>query len=94
MGDDLRLLTAHNRDVPLATLQQAVSFGSGWPIDHEKVRAIYAIRIYPEAIQNHPDTRDAVDAVRIRLHKSGLSWSLNSAEALRKVVFEELVGKL
>jgi hypothetical protein len=45
----------------------------GWPIDHETVRAIDAIRIYPEAILIHPDARDAVDVVRIRLRSAFVS---------------------
>ena len=73
MGDDLRLLTTHDRDVPLATLQQAVSFGAVWSGDHETVRAIYTIPIYPEAIQIHPDAQGAVDAVRIRLWSAFVS---------------------
>jgi hypothetical protein len=129
MGDYLRLLTADDRDVPLAALQRAVPFGAVWSVDHpgmlgnylaigpeaedlhdvwatvelnpvgpntlgaeevaefidslesggppsavrwlsdylETVRAIYAIRIYPEAIRDHPEAIDAVYAVRSAL---------------------------
>jgi hypothetical protein len=70
MGDDIRLWTAHDRDVPLATLQRAVSFGAVWSVDQEAVWAIRAIRIYPEAIQIH---RDALDAVCIRLRSAFVS---------------------
>ncbi len=36
-----------------------------WLADYlESIRAIYAIRIYPEAIRTHPEALDAVDAVR------------------------------
>ncbi|MGO9463986.1 MAG: hypothetical protein ACLQIB_05160 [Isosphaeraceae bacterium] len=36
-----------------------------WLADYlETIRAIYAIRIYPEAIVNHPEAEDAVYAVR------------------------------
>lgn len=132
MGDYLRLLTANDRDVPLATLQRAVPFGAVWSVDHpgmlgnylaigpesqhlhnvwatiernpvapntlgaeevaefidsleaggppsairwlsdylETIRAIYAIRLYPDAIIAHPDALDAVYAVRTALHDS------------------------
>lgn len=40
-----------------------------WLSDYlETIRAIYAIRIYPEAILGHPDALDAVYAVRSALH--------------------------
>ena len=40
-----------------------------WLSDYlESIRAIYAIRIYPEAILNHPDALDAVYAIRTALH--------------------------
>jgi hypothetical protein len=40
-----------------------------WLSDYlESIRAIYAIRIYPEAILSHPDALDAVYAVRTALH--------------------------
>src|SRR5437764_388222 len=40
-----------------------------WLSDYlETIRAIYAIRIYPEAILTHPDALDAVYAVRTALH--------------------------
>ena len=40
-----------------------------WLSDYlETIRAIYAIRIYPEAILGHPDALDAVYAVRTALH--------------------------
>ncbi|MGO8897746.1 MAG: hypothetical protein ACLQU5_05285 [Isosphaeraceae bacterium] len=40
-----------------------------WLSDYlETIRAIYAIRIYPEAILSHPDALDAVSAVRSTLH--------------------------
>ncbi len=40
-----------------------------WLSDYlETIRAIYAIRIYPEAILSHPDALDAVYAVRSSLH--------------------------
>jgi hypothetical protein len=40
-----------------------------WLSDYlETIRAIYAIRIYPEAILGHADAIDAVDAVRTALH--------------------------
>ena len=40
-----------------------------WLSDYlETIRAIYAIRIYPEAILAHPDALDAVYAVRSALH--------------------------
>lgn len=129
MGDYLRLLTADDRDVPLAALQRAVPFGAVWSVDHpgmlgnylaigpeaedlhdvwatiernpvgpntlgaeevaefidslesggppsasrwladylERVREIYAIRIYPEAIGRRPEAIDAVYAVRSAL---------------------------
>jgi len=39
-----------------------------WLADYlETIRAIYAIRIYPEAIVNHPEAEDAVYAVRCAL---------------------------
>jgi hypothetical protein len=39
-----------------------------WLSDHlETIRAIYAIRIYPEAIAGHPEAEDAVYAVRTAL---------------------------
>lgn len=42
-----------------------------WLADYlETIRAIYAIRIYPEAILKHPDALDAVDAVRAALHEA------------------------
>ena len=34
MGDYLRLLTVHDRDVPLATLQRAVPYGAVWSVEH------------------------------------------------------------
>jgi hypothetical protein len=130
MGDYLRLLTANDRDVPLATLQRAVPFGAVWSVDHpgmlgnylaigpepqqlqtvwatiernpvapntlgaeevaefidsleaggppsairwlgdylETIRAIYAVRLYPDAIVSHRDALDAVHAVRTALH--------------------------
>ena len=40
-----------------------------WLSDYlESIRAIYAIRIYPEAMLDHPDALDAVYAVRTALH--------------------------
>jgi hypothetical protein len=40
-----------------------------WLNDYlETIRAIYAIRLYPEAILVHPDALDAVHAVRTALH--------------------------
>jgi hypothetical protein len=42
-----------------------------WLADYlESIRVIYAIRVYPEAILNHPDALDAVDAVRSSLHEA------------------------
>ena len=39
-----------------------------WLSDYlETIRAIYAIRIYPEAIVGHPEAEDAVYAVRAAL---------------------------
>ena len=39
-----------------------------WLSDYlESVRAIYAIRIYPEAMEDHPDAIDAVYAIRTAL---------------------------
>src|SRR4029078_4721230 len=40
----------------------------GWCDSVQTIRAIYAIRIYPEAILTHPDALDAVYAVRTALH--------------------------
>ena len=40
-----------------------------WLSDYlETIRAIYAIRLYPESIVSHPDALDAVHAVRTALH--------------------------
>jgi hypothetical protein len=42
-----------------------------WLADYlESIRAIYAIRIYPDAILNHPDALEAIDAVRSALHEA------------------------
>ena len=42
-----------------------------WLNDYlETIRAIYAIRLYPEAIVAHPDALDAVHAVRTALHNA------------------------
>ncbi len=42
-----------------------------WLADYlESIRAIYAIRIYPDAIIDHPQALDAVDAVRTALHEA------------------------
>jgi hypothetical protein len=40
-----------------------------WLSDYlETIRAIYAVRLYPDAILSHPDALDAVHAVRTALH--------------------------
>src|SRR5882757_1737106 len=42
-----------------------------WLSDYlESVRAIYAIRIYPEAMEDHPDAIDAVYAIRTALREA------------------------
>ncbi len=47
------------------------SSASRWLADYlESVRAIYAIRIYPEAMANHPSAFDAVYAIRMALRES------------------------
>ena len=44
---------------------------SRWLADYlESVRAIYAIRIYPEAMQNDPEALDAVYAIRTALRNA------------------------
>jgi len=126
MGDYLRLLTVSDREIPLASLQRAVSVGAVWSVDHpgmlgnylaigpesndlqnvwatvernpvgpntlgaeevaefidslesggppssvrwlsdylETVRAIYAIRIYPESMGDDPAAVEAIEAIR------------------------------
>ena len=50
MGDYLRLLTVHARDVPLATLQRAAPFGAVGAVDHPGMLGNYlAIGPEPEA---------------------------------------------
>jgi hypothetical protein len=42
-----------------------------WLADYlESTRAIYAIRIYPDAMLNHPDALETVDAVRTALREA------------------------
>lgn len=129
MGDYLRLLTASDREIPLATLQRAANIGAVWSVDHpemlgnylaigpdlndsqnvwatiernpvglntlgaeevaefidslesggppaavrwlsdylETVRAIYAIRVYPESTCKYPDAIEAIIAIRTAL---------------------------
>ena len=44
---------------------------SRWLADYlESVRAIYAIRIYPEAMEGHPTAIDSVYAIRLALRES------------------------
>lgn len=52
MGDYLRLLTADDRDVPLAALQRAVPFGAVWSVDHPGMLGNY-LAIGPEAEDLH-----------------------------------------
>src|SRR5215208_5838400 len=132
MGDYLRLLTVSDREIPLASLQRAVSVGAVWSVDHpgmlgnylaigpesndlqnvwatvernpvgpntlgaeevaefidslesggppsavrwlsdylETVRAIYAIRIYPESMTSHPSAIEAIYAIRTALRSA------------------------
>ncbi|SIO58612.1 hypothetical protein SAMN05444166_5745 [Singulisphaera sp. GP187] len=129
MGDYLRLLTASDREIPLATLQRAANIGAVWSVDHpgtlgnylaigpdpndsqnvwatiecnpvapntlgaeevaeyidsldsggppaavrwlsdylETVRAIYAIRVYPEPMSHSPAAIEAILAIRTAL---------------------------
>jgi hypothetical protein len=52
MGDYLRLLTADDHDVPLATLQRAVPFGAVWSVDHPGMLGNY-LALGPEADDLH-----------------------------------------